>query len=421
VTASNSQFPLTTVSIQASLETKAVPPEVKAPAVALRFSQHVKGNKLDLSLRDLQKKDIDDVIAVLKSNPEIDEVDLSNNRLGPEGAKYFAQKNTTAKTVDLHGNAIGAQGAKDFAKYNKVTTMANLCGNAIGAKGALWFARKNKVATTVLLNNNDIGPQGARGFARRNKIATTVSLSDNGLGAKGAIWFAENNKVAQTVYLSRNNLQPAGAEGFARANQYARKVDLSSNFISDRGAEGFARENKYALTVDLSSNFISDRGAEGFARENKYASNVDLSINEIRDRGAQCFIGNPLYLAIDLSYNLHISAGVLANLKASVAKSPQYYGWAEVSLMIAMLRANQGDLNLRGYTELVPTIFKYMGASVAPTKKGLFDINDKSTLDKINSALFFRKLAAERNFHPLEQKLELPQPSPSPLVIRSNP
>jgi len=348
-----SSSPLTTARIQSSLETKAVSPEVDENAMSLRFYRNMHGNKLNLSGRKLESKDVDAVIAMLQHFPQITEVDLSDNNLGAQGAKDFARKNRSAKTVDLSENGLGDQGAKDFAEANEFATTVRLCFNGIGAKGAKDFAVANRYATTVNLSFNEIKAQGAKDFAvwnSRSKVATTVNLSFCKLGAQGA--------------------------------------------------EAFAMENKVADTVNLSNNEIGAQGALGFEKANTVATTVSLRHNEIGDVGAEALKKSRLFIDLDVSYN-SISPQKEAELAKQVAENrARYYGWMEVSLMVAAFRANQKSEIADGCVPLIPIIMQEFIEGDAPKKKDLFSYTKKS-------APYFMRLVREPL--PKEKKGPLPE------------
>ncbi|CAF3993437.1 unnamed protein product [Rotaria magnacalcarata] len=98
-------------------------------------------------------------------------LDLSQNKIGDEGAQHIANALNTKKiltTLNLSVNNIGDEGARHIANAlsnNKTLTTLDLHKNQIGAKGAQRVANaldNNKALTTLDLCFTDIGDKVAK-------------------------------------------------------------------------------------------------------------------------------------------------------------------------------------------------------------------------------------------------------------------
>ena len=198
----------------------------------LRFSNSIIQNKLNLSHRCLDDKDIYDVIALLNNNPQIDNIDLSHNRFGSEAAKILAKYNTTVKKVNFSFNYLGAEGASVFAEYNKYVTSLDLSCNNIDFTGIEKFAKKNTAVTQLNLSNNHFNRYDIASFAINNTVVTELNLSNNKLGNQGTESFATyNNKVTKLI-LRGNHIDYQGVKNFHKLKKIDITVDFSENLLS---------------------------------------------------------------------------------------------------------------------------------------------------------------------------------------------
>lgn len=73
----------------------------------------------------------------LTINQTLQDLDLRNNKIGPQAAQYLAlslKHNTCMRRVDLRWNAVGLTGAKsllDTMKWNYTLTNLELTGNDV--------------------------------------------------------------------------------------------------------------------------------------------------------------------------------------------------------------------------------------------------------------------------------------------------
>jgi hypothetical protein len=161
----------------------------------------------------------DDVVELCKVLPRFAAVrtlDLSNNKIGPEGASALGEAlkvNAVVTTLFLSMNSIGDEGAKAMAEVLKINaglTYLRLDKNDIGVDGAMAIAEALKVnaALTVLaLPNNKIGDEGAKAIAEALKVnaavLTNLWLEGNNIGdaGKAAVQDAVKGRSGFQLYL----------------------------------------------------------------------------------------------------------------------------------------------------------------------------------------------------------------------------
>jgi hypothetical protein len=161
----------------------------------------------------------DDVVELCKVLPRFAAVrtlDLSNNKIGPEGASALGEAlkvNAVVTTLFLSMNNIGDEGAKAMAEVLKINaglTYLRLDKNDIGVDGAMAIAEALKVnaALTVLaLPNNKIGDEGAKAIAEALKVnaavLTNLWLEGNNIGdaGKAAVQDAVKGRSGFQLYL----------------------------------------------------------------------------------------------------------------------------------------------------------------------------------------------------------------------------
>jgi len=168
--------------------------------------------------------DVVELCEVLPRFAALRTLDLSRNKIGPEGASALGEAlkvNAVVTTLDLgwnkigdSWNSIGDNGAKAIAealKVNAVLTKLKLLGNNIGPEGAIAIAealKVNAVLTKLELGYNSIGDDGAKAIAEAlkvNAVMTTLDLGGDNIGVEGAKAIAQALKV--NAVLTRLNIQ----------------------------------------------------------------------------------------------------------------------------------------------------------------------------------------------------------------------
>jgi len=264
---------------------------------------------LDLSENKIGPEGASALGEVLKVNAVMTELELGGNEIGDEGAKAIAEAlkvNAVMTELQLGGNKIGDEGAKAIAealKVNAVLTSVDLQYNSIGHDGAKAIAealKVNAVVTTLVLRGNNIGDEGAIAIAEALKVTavmTTLDLVGNNIGVEGAKAIAEAlkvNAVLTELSLYRNNIGDDGAKAIAEAlkvNAVVTALGLGGNNIGDEGAIAIVEALKVTAvvtTLGLSSNNIGDEGATAIAQAlkvNAVLTKLNLKYNSMGDAG----------------------------------------------------------------------------------------------------------------------------------------
>jgi len=253
--------------------------------------------------------DVVELCEVLPRFAAVRTLDLSDNKIGPEGASALGEAlkvNAVMTTLVLNFNRIGDEGAIAIAealKVNAVVTALSLSDNRIGDEGAIAIAealKVNAVVTTLILWQNSIGDEGAKAIAEAlkvNAVVTTLGLYNNNIGPEGAIAIAEAlkvNAVVTALGLGGNNIGDEGAIAIAEALKVTAvltTLELGYNSIGDDGAKAIAEALKVTAVLTelwLGGNKIGDVGANAIAealKVNAVLTKLWLGSNNLGDAG----------------------------------------------------------------------------------------------------------------------------------------
>lgn len=86
------------------------------------IQKSVKDDKLSLAYRDLTDNELELVCNFLNQHPEIKHLDVSYNKIGPQGAELLAA-NTTLTSLDIRRNRIKDEGVKALAQNTSITSL----------------------------------------------------------------------------------------------------------------------------------------------------------------------------------------------------------------------------------------------------------------------------------------------------------
>lgn len=158
--------------------------------------------KLDLSIKELVNRDMPLLCEFLEANPNITELDLSHNYIGPEGVRALVE-NTTLRRLNLSYNYIGNEGAKLLAQRGKIrlhTLVLRECG--ITDVGAEALA-KSPTLIELDLNHNLISDDAVQVLAH-NKVLEALSLKNVGLGDVSATLLAQDTNNIRWLDVTDN-------------------------------------------------------------------------------------------------------------------------------------------------------------------------------------------------------------------------
>ena len=166
----------------------------------------------------------------LSNNKTIEELSLSHNNIGAEGAKCLAaalSNNNTLKGLDLDNNNIGVEGVKCLAEALKVNTTLEeiyLGGKNIGDEGTKHLARAlmvNRILQQIGLESNSISDEGAKSIAMAlllNQGIRHMHLEGNEIGGQGA------DKLVGALQ-HNNSIRDLGLGGNQISNSVLKKID----------------------------------------------------------------------------------------------------------------------------------------------------------------------------------------------------
>ncbi len=145
-----------------------------------------------LKEKNLEDKHIPYVCEYLKLNPVIHFLSLDQNKIGPAGAKFLAQHNTTIKSLSLGCNQIGDEGCDALIKYHKFLTSLEVNSNDIGDHGVSSIPL-NTTLKRLKIPYNRITNKGAVHLSR--SVLDTLFLRHNHIGALGAYALEDNQSL----------------------------------------------------------------------------------------------------------------------------------------------------------------------------------------------------------------------------------
>jgi hypothetical protein len=226
---------------------------------------------------------------------------LGSALLGPAGFAIVARHLPLLvglRNLDLSGNRIGPDGAKElavFLKQHRTIDFLDLSGNGIGTDGAEALARAlGKALRTLDLSDSDLGDRGAMALIpalRTSRSLLQLSLRNNGI-VDIAVFndladFLSHDPKLEVLDLSENGLGDAGASAISSSlggNNHLRHLILRKCKVGNAGAKTLAADlsKNYGIWVlNLAGNRdIADAGAVAFAgmiKSNKFLRFLDLS------------------------------------------------------------------------------------------------------------------------------------------------
>jgi uncharacterized protein (TIGR02996 family) len=225
------------------------------------------------------------------------------------------------------GNQVGAKGVRALLTSFPSLEEIQLTDNPIGPGGAEALAAWPHLArvTDLVLRQCRLGDDGVAALAASPHLAGVVYLElySNDISAAGARALAAASHLThlRELDLGANKVRDAGAQALAEAAHLAslRKLSLWSSEIGDAGAAALARSPYLTELTELRlyTNRIGDAGACALAASAiwRHHAKLNLSSNRIGNAGAAALAECPALAALtelDLAFNKIRSAGMLA-------------------------------------------------------------------------------------------------------------
>ena len=183
-------------------------------------------HKSTLKIPTLSFHDFERFAEELKTNFSVHTLDVSNNALGNQGAKYFANAlghNQHLEHLVLWGNNISDAGAKAIAealKHNCTLKSLQIGHNRISSEGAIAIieALRENYCLEGLFMEGNLLDDACEGFfhdmLKVNKSLIRLNLRHNKLGPEAGKDIAEGlkrNKTLEAIYLENNHLGDEGS------------------------------------------------------------------------------------------------------------------------------------------------------------------------------------------------------------------
>ena len=260
-------------------------------------------NKFRISCIGITDQAAKNVANFLSQNSKLEELDLSCN--SPGAVKITELCNiTNLKKFNISHNGIIDQAGKclsAFLSKNSNLEELDLSYNKLKATGVNMIAELCKITNLTKLNisHNDITDHPldfVPTFLSQNLNLKEFDLSHNNLQAEGAINILEWSSITNLVKfsISHNSITDHAAECiaiFIFQNSKLEEIDLSCNNLHAPGAIKIAQLSNINNLVkfNISHNAITNHAAESiadFLSQNSKLEELDLSYNSLQAKGA---------------------------------------------------------------------------------------------------------------------------------------
>nr|XP_058912640.1 leucine-rich repeat-containing protein 74A [Kogia breviceps] len=316
-------------------------------------------------------------------NMEESSVNLNHHGLGPRGTKAIAialVSNTTVLTLELADNCIMEEGILSLVEMlqeNYYLQEMNISDNDLGLEGARILSEFLQNNTSSLfslqLSGNNFKEESAELFCQAlstNYRIKSLDLSHNQFSDKAGEYLGRMlalNVGLQSLDLSWNHLYIQGAVALCsglRANVSLKKLDLSMNSFGNEGAAALGevlRLNNSLAYLDLSSNNISNEGLSKISKGlelNESLKVLKLYLNPLSTDGAVLLIlsikRNPKSKMEDIDIsNVLVSEQFVNILDEVCAVHPQ------LDVMYKAVQGLSNEKNLFTWTSPVKLIQSY--------------------------------------------------------------
>ena len=274
-------------------------PTYAADNIAILLSKNDELEELNLSCNKLKELGVRNILDSINVS-NLTSLNISNNQI--TRLKYIADILTYATKIvelDLSYNKLSAEDMKRFLYRTKniFTNLVklNVSGNIISDEVASAFANvllENKKLKELDLSDNNLHTEGIRKIFNGLKISTLIKLrvghnSITDQEADHMVTFLSRNKSLEELDLSHNNLRSAGAIKICRIYLPRLAVfNISHNYIATKAATDIATflSSMKLKKLDLSHNHLSSDGIIVLCRIANISklTAINLSHNGIR-------------------------------------------------------------------------------------------------------------------------------------------
>ena len=252
-----------------------------------------------------EEKFVDSLVTAIGTAPLMQEIDVSQNKLGPIGVQKIAQgikDMARLKSLIMRGNDINdvATIALADSLENKVgLEVLNLCGNKILSRGAIAISKslqENKTLKVLDLQNNSIELDAAPGLSCMLVSKTNLSelnLSQNSLMSEGMIIIAralQKITTLKVLNVSSNKILMKASSDIAeiiKSNTSLEVLNVSLNKLESLGCiklcKALQKQHPNLKVFNISSNGIKSTAANEIAhtlQDKQKLEVVNVSWNE---------------------------------------------------------------------------------------------------------------------------------------------
>lgn len=272
------------------------------------MSSHINQTFGDFYGCKLHDKDVFSLLTKLKANyPEVDDLDLTSNNIGNEGAAELADNFELVKqyqSISLENNHIGDKGIAQLAKIPTVSYL-NVANNNITDVGAISLS-KSTTLERLSIGENNLTPIGVVALT---KIGSLSELDLEKIPQDDTSLYALSRTKLQFLDLIYAGLSHKDLNYFSN-HAYLKGLAVNGNklFTSDIAA---ISSNKNMMILLADDNLIDDEGATLLASNTDLLS-ISLNRNKITDTGAMVFANNKNLKFLGLADNAIGDAGATA-------------------------------------------------------------------------------------------------------------
>lgn len=261
-----------------------------------QINQLYLGHHLSLSLEDIR---------LLAQSQHLKKLNLNGCCHGDDGAKLFSECGSWIEDLSLTHNSIGPEGAKALATLPKLRKL-NLLWNSISDEGLMAISEnKNIVELNVILNK--ISSKGIISLSSMSSLET-LTIAANPIDDAGLEVLLGLPKL-ESLNLSQCRITDSGAKVLAQL-AHLDKLYLHQNQITDIGAVILAEHPKLTM-LNLSHNQIGEIGARKFS-ENKVLLDLDLSFNaRVPQEAFELFLQNPVLHRLNFFHKSDAISGAI--------------------------------------------------------------------------------------------------------------
>ena len=293
---------------------------------------------------------VEDVAHVIKNNPNLHQLGLANNLLGPSAVVIFQalKENCKLKNLYVHNNNMTRKVGEDLAnaiKNNPSLEEIFLSNNNLKSSASMILQALKQTSKLKVLefSGNNITGQVAEDLAdviRKNSNLEQLNLENNKLGPSAVIVLEalmQNSKL-KSLNLNSNNMTSKVVEYLAnviKSNCYLNRLGLAYNMLGPSSAVIFqALKATHKLkTLYLHNNYMTGHVAVDLAnviKNNLDLETVSLSCNSLKSSASvilKALKENCKLKILDLSGN-NMTGQIVEDLAYIVKNNPnleQFY------------------------------------------------------------------------------------------------